>query len=81
MLANDLRKGMTVHLRSGLRGTVMDNGKGSARTVEVREPFHEIGSVYIKDIEAVEREDGTWESVELSPRQEEEAIQQKLLGL
>jgi preprotein translocase subunit YajC len=81
MLANDLRKGMTVHLRSGLRATVMDNKKGSARRVEIGEPSHEIGSVYIKDIAAVEREDGTWESVELSPRQEEEAMRQKLLGL
>lgn len=71
---NDLRKGERVRMPGlfglGPRyGTMADNLKGVTRMVAVEESnghFPDIGSVYVDEILAVER-DGEWVAVTMSP--------------
>lgn len=50
MLSNDIKAGAKLVLTYGRKGTMRDNKKGIRRVVEVMNPFHEIGSVYINEI-------------------------------
>ena len=73
MLANDMKKGQVVVLRSGLRATIRDNMKGMARNVEIEEPAHDIGSIYVHKIAFAVLEDGSFEPITLTPSQQKRA--------
>ena len=50
-----------------------DNMKGMARKVEIEEPVHEIGSIYVHKIAFAVLEDGSFEPITLSPSQQKRA--------
>lgn len=54
MLANDLKKGDRVTLKTGWGAVIMDNKKGNIRFAEVDGLYKELGSIYIWDIVGVE---------------------------
>jgi hypothetical protein len=69
MLANDMRKGTVVRLRStGWRATIMDNAKGLVRLADVEGLYRETGSIYVHDIAYAETPSGP-EQVELTHAQ------------
>lgn len=68
MKTNDIKKGMRIQLRNGWMGTVMDNGRGNTRMVEVEGDYTEIGSVYSHDILRVQV-GSTWQAVEHTDKQ------------
>ena len=68
MLTNDIKKGMRIRQRNGWEGTMMDNGRGNTRLVEVEGFCTEIGSVYAHDISAV-LVDGVWVPVQYTENQ------------
>ena len=82
MLANDIKKGMRVLLKSGWYGTMYDNRKGNIRMCEVEGIYTEIGSVYAKDITEVQTNPllDIWEKVELSPTQKKQAANIRAAG-
>lgn len=50
MFTNDIKKGTRIQMRNGWLGTMMDNGRGNTRVVEVEGTYTETGSVYAHDI-------------------------------
>ena len=73
MLQNDMKKGQTGVLKSGLRFRIEDNLKGNIRMATVYGAevglFTEMGSIYTSDIRYVDMPDGTREPLEQTPRQ------------
>ena len=81
MLANDLKKGMNVILKNGCYATIMDNRKGNIRLALVMGwAGEETGSIYVSEIDVVERPEGGWERVELSESQKKNAEMRKMFG-
>lgn len=78
MLANDLKKGMNVILKNGRYATIMDNRKGNIRLAWYS--GEETGSIYVSEINVVEKPEGGWERVELSESQKKNAEMRKMFG-
>lgn len=53
MKTNDIKKGTRIQLFNGWYGTMMDNGKGNIRIVDVEGIYREVGSVYSHDIAGI----------------------------
>jgi len=73
MLQNDMKKGQTGMLKSGIRFRLEDNKKGNIRMATVYGAevglFTEMGSIYTSDIATVDMPDGTTQPLEQTPAQ------------
>jgi hypothetical protein len=79
VVSNQIKKGTKLRLKNGWNATMMDNRRGSIRTMEVQGLHTEIGDNYVWEIKSAFI-DGQWKTVQLTKNQQEQRDRIKGLG-